>query len=100
MQLTIIIESYKKISKEGIAVDGFHFSDDIAYKNAMLISPKTYKELLFPCHNRLCDFFKSQGLPVMYHTDCKLNEALPLLIETGITAIHPLEAKAGNDVRR
>ena len=27
-------------------------------------------------------------------------EALSLLIETGITAIHPLEAKAGNDVRK
>lgn len=96
----LIIESYRKIKKEGIQVDGFHFSDDIAYKNGMLFSPKIYREILFPCHKRLCDFFKSEGLPVMYHTDGKLDEVLPLLLEVGITGIQPIEAKAGNDVRK
>ena len=96
----LIIGSYKEIKSEGIEVDGFHLGDDIAYKNGMLFSPKTYKRLLFPCHKRLCDFFKSEGLPVMYHTDGKLDEALPLLIEAGITSIQPIEAKAGNDVKK
>ncbi len=96
----LIIVSYEEIKSEGIEVDGFHFADDIAYKNGMLFSPKTYKELLFPYHKRLCDFFKSEGLPIMFHTDGKLDEALPLLIKTGITSIQPIEAKAGNDVRK
>lgn len=96
----LIIESYKDMKKNGIEADGFHFLDDIAYKNGMLFFPKTYKELLFPYHKKLCSFFKSKGMPVSYHTDGKLDEALPLLVETGITAIQPLEAKVGNDVRR
>ena len=29
-----------------------------------------------------------------------MDEVLPLLMEAGITAIQPVEAKAGNDVRR
>ncbi|GAH46744.1 unnamed protein product, partial [marine sediment metagenome] len=39
------------------------------------------------------------GWPVIYHTDGNLGELLPLLLETGIDAIQPIEAKAGNDVR-
>ncbi|MDD5483371.1 MAG: uroporphyrinogen decarboxylase family protein, partial [Kiritimatiellae bacterium] len=49
---------------------------------------------------KLCDYFKSKGLPVMYHTDGKLDEVLPLALEAGVTAIQPIEAKAGNDVCR
>ncbi|MDD5698421.1 MAG: uroporphyrinogen decarboxylase family protein [Victivallaceae bacterium] len=96
----LVIESYRQIEALGIQMDGFHFSDDIAYKNGMFFSPDTYRELLLPCHKRLCDFFRSAGLPVMYHTDGKLDEVLPLAIEAGITAIQPIEAKAGNDVRQ
>lgn len=96
----MVIESYEQITREGIEVDGFHFADDIAYKNGMLFSPKIYKELLFPFHKRLCGFFKSKGLPVMFHTDGKLDVVLPLLLEAEITAIQPIEAKAGNDVRK
>lgn len=96
----IIIRSYEQMARAGIAVDGFHFADDIAYKNGMLFSPQIYRELLFPFHKRLCDYFKSKGLPVMFHTDGKLDVCLPLLIEAGITAIQPIEARAGNDVRR
>ena len=95
----LVIEGYEELVKAGVEADGFHFADDIAYKNGMLFSPKVYRELLFPCHKRLCDFFRSRGMPVMFHTDGKLDEALPLLIEAGITAIQPIEAKAGNDVK-
>jgi len=96
----LIIESHRRLARAGILVDGFHFSDDIAYKNGMLFSPGVYRELLLPCHKKLCKYFKSQGLPVMYHTDGKLDEVLPLALDAGITAIQPIEARAGNDVRK
>lgn len=96
----LIIEAHGWLARKGVRVDGFHFSDDIAYKNGLLFSPGIYGELLLPCHKKLCQYFKSQGFPVMYHTDGKLDEVLPLVLDTGITAIQPIEARAGNDVRK
>lgn len=95
----LIIDSYKLLEDEGMRVGGIFICDDLAYTGGMLFSPKLYMELLFPHHKRICDFFRERGLPVIYHTDGKLDEALPILIEAGITGIQPLEVKAGNDVR-
>jgi len=96
----LIVDAYVELCKMGLEADGFFIADDIAYKNGMLFSPDMYRELLFPFHKQLCEFFRSKGLPVMFHTDGKLDVCLPLLIEAGITAIQPIEAKVGNDVRK
>lgn len=95
----LIVETFLLVKGKGIEVDGIFLGDDIAYKNGMLFSPGTYRSLLLPCYRRLCSFFKEHGLTVSFHTDGNLDEALPLLLDAGITAIQPLEAKAGNDVR-
>lgn len=94
----LIIKSFHLLKEKNMEVDGIFFSDDIAYKNAMLFSPKIYYQLFLPCYQEICTFFKREGLTLSFHTDGNLNEALPLLLEAGITAIQPLEAKAGNDV--
>ncbi|MDD2711127.1 MAG: uroporphyrinogen decarboxylase family protein [Verrucomicrobiae bacterium] len=95
----LVIQSHDQLEKMGMEVDGIHIADDIAYKNGMLFSPQTYRDLLMPCHKRLFAHFRAKNLPIMFHTDGKLDQALPLLMEAGITAIQPLEARAGNDVR-
>ena len=94
----LVMDSYDLLIEQGIEVDGIFLGGDIAYKNGMMFSPNCYKELLFPYHKKLCDFFKSYHLPIAYHTDGNLDEALPLLLETGITCIQPIEVKAGNDL--
>jgi len=94
----LVMDSYDLLTKQDIEVDGIFLGVDIAYKNGMMFSSKCYRELLFPYHKRLCDFFKSYHLPIAYHTDGNLDEALPLLLEAGITCIQPIEVKAGNDL--
>ena len=94
----LVMDSYDLLTKQGIEVDGIFLGGDIAYKNGMMFSPKCYRELLFPYHKRLCDFFKSYHLPITYHTDGNLDQAIPFLLEAGITCIQPIEVKAGNDL--
>ncbi len=94
----LVMDSYDLLAKQGIEVDGIFLGGDIAYKNGMMFSPRCYKELLFPYHKKLCDFFKSYHLPIAYHTDGNLDECLPFLLEAGITCIQPIEVKADNDL--
>ncbi|MER3474038.1 MAG: hypothetical protein C4335_08390 [Armatimonadota bacterium] len=65
----------------------------------MLFSPRTYRELLLPCHRKVKAWCGAQGIPLLLHCDGDVRQFIPLLIEAGFDAIQPLEARAGNDVR-
>ena len=93
------IEMYKIALEMGMEFDAIRMNGDLCYKNGMMFSPKIYDKLLYPYHKMQCDFAKSKGLPVIYHCDGNVKQYIPLLIKAGVTAIHPLEARAGNDVR-
>jgi uroporphyrinogen decarboxylase len=96
---TLMIEMCQMLMDQGIVFDGAWLYGDIAYKNGLLFSPRVYREVLMPSHKRLFDFFNAHHMPVIYHTDGDVREAIPLLIEAGICCLQPLEAKAGLDVR-
>jgi len=83
----------------GTTFDGLWFSSDLCYRNGMLFSPKVYRELLRPCHQRIKQWCEQQGIPLILHCDGDVREFIPLLIEVGFDAIQPLEARCGNDVR-
>lgn len=80
-------------------VDGVWVWDDLAYKNGPFISPRLYRKFVMPQHSRIVAPFRRRGLPAVLHTDGDVRPLIPLFIEAGFTALHPLEAKAGLDVR-
>lgn len=85
--------------ERGITFDGLWFFYDLCYKNGMLFSPRTHRELLMPCHRKVKAWCEAQGIPLLLHCDGDVRQFIPLLIEAGSDAIQPLEARAGNDVR-
>lgn len=80
-------------------VDGLWVSEDLAYSKGPFISPKLYGKFLAPIHKRIFSSYRKRNLPVIYHTDGDVRMLIPGLIESGVTALQPLEAKAGMDVR-
>jgi len=80
-------------------VDGVRPAGDFAYKNGPFFSPAHYRKLLAPAHKKMFQPFRKRGLPVILHTDGDVRPIIPDLLEVGVTALHPLEAKAGMDVR-
>jgi len=94
-----VLELTELLLGEKVEFDGVFFGGDIAYKNGMFFSPPMYRELLMPYHQRIFSFFRQRDIPILYDTDGNVDQALPLLIEAGIDALRPLEAKCGNDVR-
>ena len=90
----------KEILARGFRFDALWVFSDLCYKNGMLFSPRFYVEKVLPHQRQLFDLARDNGMKVIYHCDGYVGEALPLLIRAGIDCLQPLEARAGNDLRR
>lgn len=87
------------ILQRGIKPDAIWLWSDLCYKNGMLFSPEIYKKLIQPFHRRIKNFCQKHNLFWIYHCDGYVKEFIQLLVEVGVDAIQPLEARCGNDVR-
>lgn len=88
------------VLKREVKFDALWFASDLCYKNGMLFSPDTYKKLIMPYHKKVKDFCVKNDLFLILHCDGYVEEFIEFLIEAGFDCIQPLEARAGNDVRK
>lgn len=95
----LIIDIYEGMRQMGLEFDAAFFGDDLGYVKAPLISPALYRALVLPYHKRLCDYFAGQGMRTILHSDGNVGPLIPGFLDAGFAALHPLEAKAGLDVR-
>lgn len=80
-------------------VDGIYICEDLAYKTNLFASPQIYAEMIFPYYQELIDFYHDQGVLALFHCDGAVKQVLPLLVDLGIDAFNPVEAKAvDNDI--
>lgn len=94
-----IIGHVQILLDRGLDFDGAWFYGDVGYRNGLLFSPACYNELLFPAHKKMCQFFNDLNKPVILHSCGKILSLIPKFIEAGFSAIQPLEAKCGQDIR-
>jgi uroporphyrinogen decarboxylase len=95
----LVIDLYEGMRRLGMEFDGAFLSDDLGYQAAPLISPALYRELVYPHHKRLCERFSRDGLKTSLHSDGNIAPLIPHFLDAGFAGLHPLEAKAGLDVR-
>jgi len=89
-----IIETSRPVL-EKIDVEYFTLNEDMSMKNGPLLSPKTFREFIFPHLKRMVDFFKSHGTRYFaVDTDGNPTLLLPLLIEAGVDTLWPIERAA------
>jgi len=70
-------------------------ADDMAGQNGMLISPRTYRNVVKPRHKKLFDFIKSRTrAKVFFHSCGAVRSAIPDLIEAGIDILNPVQVSA------
>ena len=77
-------------------VDGFFFGNDFGTQVDLLISPDGFKEFVFPYFRQLTKLGRQYGLQVILHSCGCIKRVIPDLIDMGIDALHPLQAKAVN----
>ena len=84
---------------EKVQLDYVVISEDMAYKEHSMISPKMVKEFLFPSYTKWIPEIKRSGCPIVsMDSDGYIGELIPLWIEVGFNCCTPMEVAAGNDI--
>lgn len=80
----------------GDLVDGFFFGNDFGTQLDLLISPEMFREFVFPYFRALTEQGHEHGHQVILHSCGSIYKVIPDLLELGVEALHPLQAKAAN----
>ncbi|MGB2806434.1 MAG: uroporphyrinogen decarboxylase family protein [Sedimentisphaerales bacterium] len=77
---------------------GMYIWGDIAYDKGMFFQPDYWRKVYKPQLKRICDTIHAAGLKTIYHGCGDASVLFEDMIEVGVDAYNPLEAKAGLDV--
>ena len=66
-------------------------ADDIAFKTGLFIPPKLMKEMWVPRMARIMEPAVNAGIPVMFHSDGKIDDIVEDLIEMGLDCLNPMD---------
>ena len=72
-------------------VDFLFPADDIAFKTGLFIPPKIMREMWVPRMARIFEPALNAGIPVMFHSDGKLDDIVEDLIDIGLNCLNPLD---------
>ncbi len=81
----------------GEFIDVIQLADDLAGQDNLLISPKSYNELVKPYQLELCQYVKSLTKAKIYYHSC--GAIAPLLdefIDNGVEILNPVQVSAAN----
>ncbi|MBN1899724.1 hypothetical protein JW926_00195 [Candidatus Sumerlaeota bacterium] len=91
------LEGNKRLFREaGKDLDGFFFGNDLGTQIDLLISPEAFREFVLPYFKELSDLAHDHGRQVILHACGSVYKAIPYMIDIGVDALHPLQAKAAN----
>jgi len=90
------IELIKRIIDWGETDGAVMMCDDYGYKAGLFMSPRNYKELVFPWLKRICDTAHKGGLKFILHSCGDIYKIFEDLIECGVDAINPIEPTTAN----
>jgi uroporphyrinogen decarboxylase len=72
-------------------VGAIWLNDDLAYNSGPVVSPRVYRQYIYPWYARTVERCHQAGIPVGLHSDGNLSPLLPDLIECGFDGLHPFE---------
>jgi uroporphyrinogen decarboxylase len=84
---------------EKVDVDCAWFWEDMAGRQASLISHDAFKEFMSPYYKRMIGFLKSKGIRhFTVDTDGNCTGLIPLFMDCGVNGMMPFEVQANNDI--
>ena len=84
---------------EHVQLDYVGISEDMAYKEHSMISPRMARWFLQHAYERWVSEVRASGCEIMdMDSDGHIGELIPIWIESGINACDPIEVAAGNDI--
>jgi len=80
----------------GDKIDVFFFGNDFGTQLDLFISPEHFEKFLMPCFIKFTRQAQRHGYKVMLHSCGSIDRIIPRLIDVGVNALHPIQAKAAN----
>jgi len=77
---------------ERYPIDWLWTGDDVGGQEAMVMSPRCWREMIAPHLARIVAVGKGQGLPVAYHSCGAIRAIIPDLIAMGIDVLNPIQS--------
>jgi uroporphyrinogen decarboxylase len=96
MSVDINLEMAMEVVARGAKI--IYTGDDYAGNRGPLMSPRHFRELLYPGLQRVIKGFKDLGLLVIKHTDGNLWPILDMIVDSGIDCLDPIDPQAGMDL--
>jgi uroporphyrinogen decarboxylase len=87
----------RALDEIGDLVDIVIEADDLGAQQTLLMSPRTYRQVIQLRHKRLFSFIKAQApVKVFYHTCGAVRRLIPDLIDAGIDILNPVQISAAD----
>ncbi len=80
----------------GERVDAFFFGNDFGTQLDLLVSPASFDQFIMPWFRRFTDLGHAHGYQVMLHSCGAIHKVIERLIDAGVDALHPLQARAAD----
>ena len=94
----LIIIMVELMTKHGFRFDAGLVFDDIGINDSSPLSPDSYLKTHYEADRLLFGYFHSKGMKTILHSPGNVKELVPLLIESGLDCLQPIEVKSGMDV--
>ena len=78
-------------------LDGVHFRDDWGTQQALMISPRLWREFFKPAYARLFGRVRDAGKHVWFHSDGVIDAIIPDPIEVGVQVLNPQGEVVGRE---
>jgi len=75
-------------------------SEDVAYKNRPMMSPRHFEQIVQPCYTRLTEAIHARNGLIIFHSDGFIEPLLDMIVASGFDGLHSLEPTAGVDLGR
>jgi DNA-binding LacI/PurR family transcriptional regulator len=86
-----IAVSVRIFEEAGELYDVFLIRNDFGSQTGPLIGPDLFGRFIVPCLRRITDVGHRYGLKVMLHSGGSIRPLIPMIIEAGVDALHPLQ---------
>ncbi|MGI6209677.1 MAG: uroporphyrinogen decarboxylase family protein [Anaerolineae bacterium] len=84
-----------------LGVELMHGGDDMGMQTSLPISPQDWRRYIKPCYAAIVGECRGRGVPFHLHSDGRVVDIIPDLVECGVTAINPqVRANGLEDLRR
>jgi len=98
--MTKSADYYEKLVREAVkeGIDILFAADDFAFKSGLFVRPHVFEELWRPHFDRILAPAREAGIPIMFHSDGRIDDAVEMLLDMGVECVTPMDP-SGTDYR-